>query len=122
MNFLRKHTITALLFMAFLLCNALTLKGQSEKETMDVTRERTEQSVDQEKDRRVEIPAEALPEAISEDLYNNYQEFEIISTWKWVNDEGRIEKYEVQVDRQGKDLRLKYDAEGIPITLEKEKQ
>ena len=78
--------------------------------------------VDQEKDRRVEIPSETLPNEISEDLLANYSDAEIIKAWKWVNDEGFIEKYEVHLNKQGLDMRLEYDKKGKALTLEKDKE
>ena len=110
------NTLIALLVTAFMILNAVSLKAQDKRSAADP---RTEQQVDQESDRRVEIPSETLPEEISEDLLTNYKDAEIIKSWKWVNDEAEIVKYEVQLDKQGEDLRLEYDVDGKPITLEK---
>lgn len=103
---------------ALSLTSVQNLKAQEKRESTPAAT----QVIDQEKDRRVDIPSENLPETISEDLLDNYKDAQIIKSWKWVNDEGEIVKYEVQLDKQGQDLRLKYDTEGKPMTLRKEKK
>ncbi len=113
-----KFQFVAFMVLALSLTSVQNLKAQEKKESTPAAT----QVIDQEKDRRVDIPSENLPETISEDLLDNYKDAQIIKSWKWVNDEGKIVKYEVQLDKQGQDLRLKYDTEGKPMTLRKEKK
>lgn len=113
-----KFQFVAFMVLALSLTSVQNLKAQEKRESTPAAT----QVIDQEKDRRVDIPSENLPETISEDLLDNYKDAQIIKSWKWVNDEGEIVKYEVQLDKQGQDLRLKYDTEGKPMTLRKEKK
>ncbi|MGB0176660.1 MAG: hypothetical protein ACPF9D_05820 [Owenweeksia sp.] len=115
-NKITSNIFTALLVIALMIINVESLKAQNEKSSMDPP---TEHGVDQESDRRVEIPSETLPEAISENILTNYKDAQIIKSWKWVNDEAEIVKYEVHIDKQGEDVRLEYSTEGKPMTLEK---
>ena len=114
------NTLTALMVVAFMMCNVTTLRAQDTPK--EETSNPVSMDVDQEKDRRVEIPSETLPNEISEDLLANYSDAEIIKAWKWVNDEGFIEKYEVHLNKQGLDMRLEYDKKGKALTLEKDKE
>ena len=70
--------------------------------------------MDIERDFSVRMPPVCQP--------SKHSDAEIIKAWKWVNDEGFIEKYEVHLNKQGLDMRLEYDKKGKALTLEKDKE
>ena len=117
-NKITSKVFLALLVIAFMLTNAYALQGQTPEKSDS---HQTEMKLERDAQRRVEIPAEVLPATISENIISAYESAEIIKSWKWVNEQGSIEKYEVHLMKQGEDIRLEYDMEGNPMTLQKEK-
>lgn len=64
--------------------------------------------------KKQEITMKELPANVVENIKTNYEEAKFVSAVKHVGADGEAMAYEVVLNQGGKEMTLKYDAEGMP--------